>query len=383
MSFFAQTIAGLPATGFYAPDFLVEVNGAELDPHASSDPNAASKGDVLSIKVTMALDELTSAEIQLNNWDDKAVWFKYSDRPSPYPGDTVLVKLGYAGALRALLHGELKSLAPSFPATGSPTLRLGVLDFMDRLKHSRPGEDAVRQFANKQYSEIARAVGERHGLTVEAVDDGIVHAETLQGNLDDAQFLQVLARRAGYVCYMHTSPDSGEPVLRFAPPSDGEQAPVASEHACTWGESLISFEPTLTMGNQVSQVTVRGWNLDTMEEIVGTATAADLGGGSGSSGPDNAASNRQDIVILSDVRSMEEANALALAQLRNRADSYITARGEVIGTPELRPGDTMQIDGLGTRFSGNYFVTGVEHTLGSEGFRTRFDARRTREGTAA
>jgi phage protein D len=55
----------------------------------------------------------------------------------------------------------------------------------------------------------------------------------------------------------------------------------------------------------------------------------------------------------------------------------------VIGTPELRPGDTMQIDGLGTRFSGDYFVTGVEHTLGSEGFRTRFDARRTREGAAA
>ena len=187
MSFFAETIAGLPPTGFYAPDFLVEVNGAELDPE--------TRGDVLSIKVVMALQELTSAEVTLNNWDDKAVAFKYSDRDSPYPGDTVLVKLGYAGTLHALLSGEVSSLAPTFPSGGSPTLRLGVLDLMGRLKNSRPADDAVRQFTNKQYSEIAEEIGQRHGLTVDAVADGIVHAETLQGNVDDAQFLQVLGTR--------------------------------------------------------------------------------------------------------------------------------------------------------------------------------------------
>ena len=147
--------------------------------------------------------------------------------------------------------------------------------------------------------------------------------------------------------------------------------------------AAVGEEARAELRRRELEALVRGWNLDTMEEIVGTASASDLGGGSGGSGPGNAASTRQDVVILSDVRSQEEANALALAQLRNRAESYITARGEVIGMPELRPGDTMQIDGLGSRFSGAYFVTGVEHELGGEGYRTRFDARRTREGSAA
>ncbi len=374
MSFFASTIAGLPPTGFYAPDFLVEVKSEELDPE--------SKGDVLSIKLVMALGEIASAEITLNNWDDKAIWFKYSDRPSPYVDDPVLIRLGYAGRTIPLLNGVINSLTPVFPASGSPTLRIGVLDLMQKLRDSRPGETAVRQFIDMQYSEIAEAIGARHSLTVDAVADGISHTETLQGNADDAQFLQLLARRLGYSCYVHTDPDSGDPVLRFGPPTDGALAASKVDHECAWGESLISFEPTLTMSGQVARVTVRGWNIDTMEEIVATATAADLAGGSGASGPDNAeaGAGREDVVIMADVHTQEEASAYARAQMQNRADAYITAKGELVGTPDLRPGDNMRIAELGTRFSGAYHVTQVEHELGAEGFRTRFEARKLREG---
>ena len=376
MSFFAGTIQGLPPTGFYAPDFLVEVKGQELDPE--------SKGDVLSIKIVMALGEITSAEITLNNWDDKSVWFKYSDRDSPYAGDPVTVKLGYAGRTVPLLNGEINSLTPVFPSSGSPTLRIGVLDLMSRLRGSRPGTDATRQFVEKQYSEIAEEIGGRHGLTVEAVPDDIVHAETLQGNADDAQFLHLLASRIGYSCYVRTDPENGDPVMRFGPPTDGELAASEVDHSCAWGQSLISFEPTLTMSDQVSQVTVRGWNHDTMAEIVATATAADLPGGAGSSGPENAAagSHREDVVITADVQTQEEAAARARGLLQNRADAYITAKGEVVGIPDLRPGDNMQISELGTRFSGSYHITHVEHELGNEGYRTRFEARRERDGGA-
>lgn len=374
MTFFTSTIQGLPPTGFYAPDFVVEVGGRALDPE--------SKGDVLSIKLTMALGEITSAEISLNNWDDKAVWFKYSDRASPYVGDPVTVKLGYAGRIIPLLFGEINSLAPVFPASGSPTLRIGVLDLMSRLRNSRPGDDAVRQFIDYQFSDVAEEIGQRHGLTVEAVPDGIVHPEILQGNADDAQFLQMLARKIGYSCYVHTDPVNGNAILRFGPPTDGALAASEVEHSCAWGESLISFEPTLTMSDQVSQVTVRGWNHDTMTEIIATATAADLPGGAGASGPENAASGSrgQDVVIAADVQTEEEATALARGLLQNRADAYITGKGEIIGTPDLRPGDNMRIADLGTRFSGSYHVTQVEHEIGAEGFRTTFEARRQRDG---
>ena len=36
----------------------------------------------------------------------------------------------------------------------------------------------------------------------------------------------------------------------------------------------------------------------------------------------------------------------------------------------------MQIGGLGSRFSGTYFVTDTTHTIGAGGYTTRFSARR-------
>ena len=66
--------------------------------------------------------------------------------------------------------------------------------------------------------------------------------------------------------------------------------------------------------------------------------------------------------------------------LRERSYEFITATGRVAGLPELRPGDNVEIFGLGRRFSGTYFVKRVEHTLGSNGFFTTFTGRRIHQG---
>jgi phage protein D len=52
----------------------------------------------------------------------------------------------------------------------------------------------------------------------------------------------------------------------------------------------------------------------------------------------------------------------------------------VIGIPELRPGDNVKLLGLGQRFSGDYYVKKVQHTLGNGGYHTEFDVRRVFDG---
>src|SRR5262249_28064858 len=118
-----------------------------------------------------------------------------------------------------------------------------------------------------------------------------------------------------------------------------------------------------------------------------TATAGDLPAGqnsaAGESGPqsaDDAAGGRQDVVVDAPVSSQQEAQELAIALLRERAYEFITATGGVAGLPELRPGDNLEIFGLGTRFSGTYFVKRVEHALGTSGFFTTFTGRRVFQG---
>jgi len=80
------------------------------------------------------------------------------------------------------------------------------------------------------------------------------------------------------------------------------------------------------------------------------------------------------------VTSQQEAQDLAISLLRERAYSYITGTGQSIGLPDLRPGDNVELVGLGNRFSGSYYVLKVEHALGSNGYLTNFTVRNYQDG---
>ena len=75
------------------------------------------------------------------------------------------------------------------------------------------------------------------------------------------------------------------------------------------------------------------------------------------------------------VTSQEEAALLARSLLLRRAYKFITASGQIIGKPELRPSHTLDVSGLG-RFDGSYYVTRVEHQIDQSGYLTTFGARR-------
>lgn len=379
MNIAAVAADGLPQGSYYAPDFNVEIEGQPFD--------AESKGDVLSLKLVMDLENMTSAEIELNNWDDRTFWFKYSDTDGVFVGNRVHIQMGYADRLVSMLRGEIERMAPKFPQSGSPTLSIAVLDDMQKLKDRRPVEGEQRQFRDMTFGQIAERIAQRNSLQTDIDPGGTEHAEVIQGDLDDAGFLLQLARRADAECYIYTGPDSGDATLRFGQPRDDRAGPRRDEFSFIWGQTLKSFTPTLTMSGQVQQVTVRGYDEDRMEEIVGIATADDIpGGAAGSSGPGNAetaSGGRQDVIIGAAVETEEEARQLALSLLRQRAYEFITGSGEVIGLPELRPGDTVNLLNLGDRFSGSYYVKKVEHTIGAGGFSSKFDVRKSHAGDGA
>jgi phage protein D len=47
-----------------------------------------------------------------------------------------------------------------------------------------------------------------------------------------------------------------------------------------------------------------------------------------------------------------------------------------VGLPDLRAGSVVNIDGLGARFTGRYFVTSTTHAIGDGGYTTQFECRR-------
>lgn len=368
--------SGLPAIDYYAPNFKVEVEGRELDPEC--------KGDVLDLKVSMDIDNLTSFDLTVNNWDDKKFGFKYSDTQIFDVGNRVHIRMGYADDLRFMASGIISALTPKFPESGPPTLGVTGLDPMLKLRDRKPIGSDQKIFEKLTDGEIAEIVAKRNHLQVKASKDGPRHPLVIQKNQDDAKFLMERATRIDFDCYIRVDPDNGQDTLYFRPPSDGRDGSKIRIYVFEWGKSLINFNPKLNLGQQVGKVTVRGWDPRTKSQITYTAGPDDLPkSGGGESGPALAATrlnDKQDVVVDRPVATLQEARDLALSLLRERAYTYLTGSGQAIGIPDLRPGDNIELQGLGKRFSGEYYVTKVEHSLGSSSYLTQFDVRRLTDG---
>ncbi len=374
--------SGLPDVDYYAPNFRVEVEGQELSP--------TTKGDVLQVSVTMQENALTSFNLSINNWDDERLQFKYTDTDTFFIGKRIHVFMGYADKLVSMIQGQVHKWSAKFPQSGSPTLEVEGLDLLSRLKGSKPHDGDALTFTGP-YSKIAQTIAARHGLDIEVTDSVTANDAVIQKkDQDDASFLLDLARRIDFDLFMQVDPDTKKDKLHFVRPSDGRDSRPIRVYQFEWGKTLCSFTPVLNNADQIGAVTVRGYDSRTKSAIVATVTAADLptADGSGPTGPQLSEKNstrpdgKQDYVVNSAIRDQEEARKLAFSRLMERANSFNTGSGEVIGLPDLRVNDNVDLSGLGTRFSGRYRVTKVVHAIGSSGFRTQFEVERNSVGKA-
>ncbi|HEU5130899.1 MAG TPA: hypothetical protein VFT26_02305 [Pyrinomonadaceae bacterium] len=372
----------LPAD-YYAPNFKVLVEGRELD--------ETTHGDIIDLNVTMDIEQLTSFDLTVNNWDDTSFDFKYSDTTTFDIGKRVDIQMGYANDLRFMASGLIQSLSPKFPENGPPTLSVSGADRRVKLRDRKPTQKDVKQFKDKKDHEIAQEIARRNRLEAEVTQTLEAHPLVVQKNQDDLTFLMERAKRIDFDFFLRVNPKTGKDTLCFVSPTDNRDARRAKVYIFEWGKNLINYNTKLTLNKQVASVTVQGWDPATKQKISYKATAKDLpetkaAGTNGPKAAEDRLAKREDIVVDQPVSSVQEAKDLAISQLRERAYGFLTGNGRVIGLPDMRPGDLVELHGLGVRFSGppnkplQYYVKKVTHTLGSSGYQTQFEVRSTADG---
>jgi phage protein D len=363
---------GIPPD-YYAPNFKVEVEGRELDPEA--------KGDVLDVKVTMNKKELTGFDITVNNWDHKHFEFKYSDTTIFDVGNRVNVRMGYADKLLFMTSGIISALTPKFPESGSPTLSITGTDAMLKLRDRIPVGADVKKFVDMADWQIAQVIAARNKIDIEVSEIGPRHKEVVQENQDDLKFLMERAKRIDFDCYVGIDEKTGLDKLHFTSQSGLRKRVYEFE----WGKNLISFDSTLSLKNQVSKVTVRGWDPRTKTAISYTAGPDDIptkedAGKTGATIAKERLADKQDVVVDRPVATMQEARQLAISLMRERAQLFVKGKGMAIGLPGLRPGDQVKLTKLGKRFDGIYDVIGATHTLNNSGYLTEFQVSTASDG---
>jgi len=361
---------------FYVPAFEVKLRGRPLGKDVVR--------DIVQVSYKDSLQEVDSFEITINNWDAEKREFKYIDVDLFDPGKEVELWMGYFGKdkLRLMIKGEITSLRPNFPATGQPTLAISGLNLLHRLRTKQE----YFSYKKRTDSEIAQEVGTRlkkqRKVTVETNPpaDEERYEYVLQDNQFDIIFLMERARRVGYDIFVRESSQNGsagESTLYFGPSDRVKRV----TYELSFGKSLVEFQPELSTAKQVGKVTVVGWDNKKKEQIKATATRDHIKTkGVGPKGRQEAIEqsfgDREEVISDRPVNSKKEAQKLAVETLEQIAKDMVKARGTVVGLPDLRAGTVVTVDGMGSRFSGRYFLTGTTHAITDAGYTTQFECRR-------
>jgi phage protein D len=377
---------------FFAPAFQIKLDGR--------DPGHEVISDVLELSFTDDLENIDSFEFVLHDWDaaerrpkysspwdDKGQLFKLSESgptvPVFEPGTAVSLSMGYTddAELLFIMHGEVVSLTPAFPASGAPTCRVRALDAFQR------GLQKIQVEGN--YSGTNKAIVDKlcqeHQIDVRwspIEDEGTPEKEVdIEGILYD----EIQKRAKEYGLSMVTIPAANadaKPTLYLSAPEQDHFEPVAN---FIWGRTLISFSPVLSAKGQVAEVVVRWGNPDAkkgQEQIEEVKTWNDVGlsatalGPAGKADIQTAVRGLREIIKPKSVRTKEDAAREALKHLREMAKTLITGNGSSVGLPTLRAGAKVTLGGLGARFDGDWRLTQTTHSIGGGGYTTTFQARK-------
>jgi phage protein D len=277
--------------------------------------------------------------------------------------------MGYAGMLKTVLNGYIESIDVSFGGNGLSQLTVKGYDHFKKLMSEKKKPFTWGKPDDKiTYSEIVKKIVGNYNMSFEGEETKEKYSSVINDKNTDFEFIKAkLAKEVGYEVYVRDN------VLHFHQPKLIKSICIAGME---WGKSLISFSPSFDTSRQVTGVRVNGWDHTQQKAITYTAGAgSESNRGSGKSGSETvqqAGSTVIESIGREELDTEGKVKQYSQAVLENRSQSLFSGSGECLGLPEIEPGRRIEILGLGERFSKKYYITKVNHSISSSGFKTQF-----------
>jgi len=341
------------------PQFELSSGNTQIDPEL--------KADITTVEVTEDVDMPAMLTFNLVLWDSTRQQIN-EDYFSEFALGTPLELAMGIDEVAPIFTGEVTALAPEFGGLArGDNLKIQAYNRLYRLQFGTQ----QRTFEKMTSSDIASSIADEVGLT-STVDNSVAkHSHVTQNNISNLKFLNKLATPINYEVLVE------DKTLYFRESQESQGHTLS----LTYRNELIEFTPrqrALPLGEKVE---VRGWDVVSKQAILGTAGAGDEtskmeGAQSGAEISSAAFESATRTITHVPVADTEEATQIAKAWYNQQQRNFIEADGSCVGLPSLRAGQTIEIVGVGETFSGIYYVSSVTHTLGTEGYQTRFKVRR-------
>ncbi len=271
-----------------------------------------------------------------------------------------------------LLTGEITSVEPEFEDVSNPVTVIRGYVKSHRMYHDRK----TRTFTQVTDSGLANQIAGAYFTQVQVDNTSVQHEYVFQDNQTDMEFLTERARRVGRYCYADGTK------FYFV-----EQPAPETKITVEWGSNLTEFHARMSTSGQSDKVIVRGWDWRKKERILGQETqpgeAPQSDGRYGGDASARVFGASNEVVVGTPVISQDDAKLVAQSVCNELGGAFIQAEGTCIGTPTLKAGVWLRLNGVGTRFSLRYRVTRAVHRYTEGHYETAFEISGQRANTLA
>ncbi|MES2554498.1 MAG: type VI secretion system tip protein VgrG [Bacteroidota bacterium] len=306
---------------------------------------------VLSVEVTKQVNGIAKAIITVLDGDPDTQTFDTSSSNTYVPGNMITVEAGYDSKNTLLFSGIITGQNLKIDQTIGSALVVECHDLCIKTTVARNS----KTWFNVSDGKIIESIMQNYsGINLSVASPTLTVQQRVQNSVSDWEFIQSLAAANGMIVSAVNNR------LTVALP-DAQTSPVAT---ATYGNDLLEFNADLNAIHQLAAVEVSSWNFPTQiiqSTVVGNSYA----------GPGNLSSSiLSQVVGLSEypletttILSAAERSANAKAVLTKTNYAKITGKAKIQGTAIIEPASYIELAGLGTRFSGNHFVSGIDHLL--------------------
>lgn len=308
---------------------------------------------IMSIAIIKEFNRIAHAEIKLLDGSSAAQDFEISNSDDFIVGKNVEIKVGYHGENTSLFKGVIIRHGIKIIENEGSCLNI-------TLKNKAYKSTLVRNnnvFSHAADSDIIREIISRYGLDNEVEATDVRHESLMQFNCADWDFINMRAEANAQLVY--TADDK---IIVKKP-----DLSAATMLTLQYGATMLEFEADLDGRTSYSNYKASSWNFqeqelkaveqasDTNELAQGNLTAADVARTLGQ--------EQFNININTSLSDENEINKLTDSFVQKNNLSRINGRVKSFGIPGVQPGDIIELRGVGARFNGRAFVTGVYHAV--------------------
>lgn len=317
----------------------------------SSGNEIPSTYEVLSVRIDRHVNRIAEAEIILRDGNTASQTFEITDGDTFKPGAEIEIKLGYQSKNDSVFKGVVTKQTIKIDDISGSQLFVTCKD--KALKMSITRKNAV--FTKMKDSAIIEQIAGDYGLEKDITATSTEHKEIIQYYATDWDF--VISR--GEINGLVTITDSGK--LTVAKPAVSDTPDLQVQ----FGYDIIEFDGELDATYQYSGVQGNAWDMSNQQLINSTAsepTVNEQGNITGSTLADVLSAGTNNLnasvpVSQDDIKSWADASLL-----KSRLSRF---KGTLIfqGSSKAKVNSTIKLMGMGKRFDGNAYISGVTHIL--------------------